>query len=218
MAPSASIPRWLWGAVVALFLALPPPAVAGVIGGQVRSLLGKASDKALARLAEPGAFMADDKVRIAMPGGVAQRSELVRLADQAGLTNSLVQSMNTAAELAAAQARPLFRDAIEQMAIRNSLDIVGEDEAATRYLRKYAYGEIRARLRPLVMVALDSTGAFSQMGKVAATASLPRAAGLSREGLTDSVTDQALDGMFKYIADEEEALREDPISAVFKGF
>jgi len=68
------------------------------------------------------------------------------------------------------------------------------------------------------MVALDSTGAFSQMGKVAATASLPRAAGLSREGLTDSVTDQALDGMFKYIADEEEALREDPISAVFKGF
>ena len=209
--------RWLAGAVVALCIAVPAPAAAGMIGGQVRSLLAKASDRALDRLAEPGTFIADPLVSIHMPGGAKQVSELAKLADQAGLTASLVRSMNTAAELAAAQAKPIFRGAIERMTIRDSLDIVSHDEGATSYLRKAARPQLRARLRPLVMVALDRTGAFSEMGKIVRTLSLTSAGGLSREGLTDSVTDQALDGIFKYIADEEQALREDPIGAVFKG-
>src|SRR5437868_4156274 len=88
-------------------------------------------------------------------------------------------AIRTRAALAAAQAKPIFRSAIEDMTVRGSFDILGEDEAATRYLRKYAYGEIRARLRPLVRIALDRVGAFSRMGQLARSASLPAAAGVS---------------------------------------
>src|SRR5882724_6125510 len=118
MPQSESLPRWLAVALVIAAIVSPAaPAVAGVIGGQVKSLLGKASDRALDKLAEPGSFMADRAVRIGLPDKVKQASELVRLADQAGLTDELVQSLNTAAELAAAQAKPIFRAAIARMTI-----------------------------------------------------------------------------------------------------
>ncbi len=218
MPQSGLLPRWVAVALLLVAVAAPvAPAAAGVIGGQVKSLLAKASDRALDKLAVPGTFIADETVKIVMPGGAQQTSELAKLADQAGLTNALVQSMNTAAELVATEAKPIFRSAIDRMTIKGSIDIVGHDEAATRYLRKAAGRELHARLRPLVMVALDRSGAFSEMDKIARTLSLTTATGLSRDGLTDSVTDQALDGMFKYIANEEQALREDPIGAVFKG-
>ena len=80
---------------------------------------------------------------------------------------------------------------------------------------------LRTKIRPLILSALEKTGAFSQLGKLGSTAGLLAGAGISREGLTDSVTDQALAGIFKYIGNEEAALREDPMSAVsglLKGF
>ena len=46
--------------------------------------------------------------------------------------------------------------------------------------------------------------------------SLMASAGLTRDGLTRSVTDQALKGIFHYMASEEAALRKNP-SGLLKG-
>lgn len=54
----------------------------------VKALLGQASDHALDQLAKPGAFSADEAIRIALPGA-AQLGNLLDLAHKAGLTGDL---------------------------------------------------------------------------------------------------------------------------------
>lgn len=200
--------------VIGSCLAMSVPAAAGGIGSPLKGVLGRASDNALDKLAKPGAFMADEAVRIAMPGPLKEASALVKLADQAGLTNGLTQSLNNAAGLAAAQAKPIFRTAINRLTLKDSVKIVSRDDGATRYLKKSAGTELRTKIRPLILNALEKTGAFSQLGKLGAATSLLAGSGISRDGLTDSVTDQALAGIFKYIGNEEASLREDPMGAV----
>lgn len=208
----------LWVAVViGSCLATTAPAAAGGIGSPIKTVLGRASDNALDKLAKPGAFMADEAVRIAMPGPLKEASGLVKLADEAGLTNGLTQSLNNAAGLAAAQAKPIFRAAINRLTWQDSVKIVSREDGATRYLKKSAGTELRAKIRPLILTALDKTGAFSQLGKLGAATGVLAGRGISRDGLTDSVTDQALAGIFKYIGNEEASLREDPLGALFKG-
>ena len=75
------------------------PAVAQNAG--ISNLLGGASDNALDKLAQPGAFFADKAVRIALPGPLEKASGSLRLAGKAGLTKDLTKSMNEVASLAA---------------------------------------------------------------------------------------------------------------------
>jgi hypothetical protein len=202
-----------------------PVAAHGELEGRVapvKAMLIKASDRALDKLARPGAFSADDAVRIVLPEEADHAAELVQMADKAGLLANLQRTINDAAGLAAAGAKPIFRAAIERMEVSDMVKILAKDDGATHYLRKAAGDQLRAELRPIIHDALVKTGAFGKLGKLhAASASLADATAppdeasggdkASGEDLTDSVADQAIKGIFKYIAHQEEKLREDPM-------
>jgi len=68
-------------------------------------------------------------------------------------------------------------------------------------------------VRPLVEKALTELGAYQQVEKLGSVSSLARLGGanISREGLTDSVTDQTMDGIFTYIGKEEAKFRSEPL-------
>jgi hypothetical protein len=134
------------------------------------------------------------------------------LTDQAGLTNGLTKSLNDAAGLAAQEAKPIFRNAIRGMSLRDGVGIATKGDGATRYLQESAGSELRIKIRPLIVSALDKVGAFGQLGKLTGGRNnLLSGAGFSRDGLTDSVTDQALSGIFKYIGSEEAKVRANPL-------
>lgn len=187
------------------------PAVAQGIASPMTSLLGQASDSALTKLAKPGAFYADDAVRIALPGPLKKASGLLRLADQSGLTNGLSKSLNDAAGMAADQAKPIFRAAISRMTLKDGVGIIGKSDGATTYLRQSAGVDLSAKILPIVSAALGKTGAFAQLDKVGSSGLLS-GVGISRDGLTKSVTDQTMDGIFKYMSAEEERMRANPLS------
>ena len=190
-----------------------PPAAAQGLGAPVKSILGDASDSALDKLSEPGAFYADKAIRILLPGPLKKASGLMKYTDQAGLTGNLTKSLNDAAGLAAKEAKPIFRTAINDMTLQDGIDVVSKTDGATRYLQESAGDDLHAKVRPLVADALGNVGAFDQLDKLGGKSALLSGAGLSRDGLTDSVTDQALKGIFKYIGAEEAKLRADPLSA-----
>jgi hypothetical protein len=134
------------------------------IGGSMKGLLGNASDSALDQLAQPGAFYADQAVRILLPGPLQKATKLMRLTDKAGITNNLVKSLNDAAGLAAQEAKPVFRSAIDSMTLADGVGIVaGGDTAGTQYLRRTSGEVLRQKMRPLVSNALGRTGAFKQL-------------------------------------------------------
>ena len=71
-------------------------------------------------------------------------------------------------------------------------------------------------MSPLIGSALDSVGAYRQLDQLSKGNQLIASAGLTRDGLTKSVTEQAMKGIFHYMASEEAALRKNP-AALLKG-
>lgn len=192
---------------------------AKVTGSSMKGLLGNASDSALDQLSRPGAFYADQAVRIVLPGPLQKATKLMKLTDRAGLTNGLTQAINDAAGLAAQEAKPVFRSAIDSMTLADGVSIVaGGDTAGTQYLKRTSGSVLREKMRPLISTALGRTGAFTQLDRLGTGGTggmLGALAGvdLSRDGLIDSVTDQAMAGMFTYMGREEAGFRKNPLKA-----
>jgi hypothetical protein len=195
---------------------LAMPAQAGIldVASPLNDALGNASDKALDKLSQPGAFYADEAVRILLPGmGGKTVSKLMKFSKKLGVSDKLTKSINDAAGLAAKEAKPIFRKAADDFTIADAPKLVLKGDGATQYFRKSAGDTLRGKVRPLVQSSLGKLGAFQQLGKLGKAGSLLGKAGLSQDGLTDSVTDQTMDGIFKYMANEEASIRSNPLQA-----
>lgn len=181
-------------------------------GGGVRKILGQASDGALDKLAQPGAFYADTAIRILLPGKAGKTvSNLMGKASKLGVGDKLVRTLNDAAGQAAKEAKPLFRSAVDGLSIKDVPGLVTKKDGGTQYLKQSAGPDLRAKVHPLINSALTSTGAFGQLAKLGKSAKLLGVVGLTPEALTDSVTDQALSGIYTYMAREEAQLRDNPL-------
>lgn len=69
-------------------------------------------------------------------------------------------------------------------------------DGATRYLQASAGDEVFSKVSPLIGSALTNVGVHRQLDQLGKGNSLMAAAGLTRDGLTKSVTEQALKGAF----------------------
>jgi len=201
----------LAGAAGMAMAGLIPAAFAKTAKPGVKGLIANASDTALDRLAQPGAFYADTAVRILLPGaGGKLASKLMGAGDRLGLTTKLTKSLNDAGGKAAGEAKPIFRAAIDNLGWGDVPSLVSKNDGATRYLQSSAGGVLGEKVRPLIAGALESVGAYRQLDQLSGNSQLLSLAGISHDSLTGSVTDQALKGIFLYMGNEEVALRRDP--------
>jgi len=193
-------------AVAALVVLAAPcvPAWAQATGNPIKNILGQASDNALDQLSKPGAFSADDAIRIALPGAGKGIGDLMGLANKAGLTGDINGGLNRAAEQAAAQAKPIFRAAIDKATLKDAAGMVGSSTGATDYLLQSTGAEITAKLQPLVKAALQSAGVLQQTSQLSAI-------GMTEARLTDYVADKTSEGIFTYVGREETKMRQNPL-------
>lgn len=199
------------GAAALAGLGLMPAAFAKTATSGFKGLISGASDNALDRLAQPGAFYADTAVRILLPGASGKlASKLLGAGDKLGLTTKLTKSLNDAGGKAAGEAKPVFRAAIDNLGWNDVPSLVSKKDGATRYLQSSAGGVLTEKVRPLVTGALESVGAYRQLDQLGRNNQLLSLAGISHDGLTNSVTEQALKGIFLYMGNEEAALRKNP--------
>ncbi|MEO1045450.1 MAG: DUF4197 domain-containing protein [Pseudomonadota bacterium] len=183
-------------------------------GFSLKGALADASDSALDKLAQPDAFYNDKDVRVRLPGPLRNAGKILRFVGKSGLANDLTRSLNDAAGMAAEEAKPVFRAAIDDLSLSDGVGIVtGGDMAGTEYLRSTSGEVLREKVRPLVVDALTEVGAFQQLDRLQDVRQIAALAGadISNDGLADSVTDQAMDGIFSYIGQEEAAFRANPL-------
>ena len=172
----------------------------------IKGMLGNASDAALDKLSQPGAFSADSAIKIVLPGGGDKLSGLMKLTDKAGLTNDITGSLNRAAEQAASEAKPIFRSAIDKASMNDAVTVAkGGNTGATDYLKKTSGSEITAKLLPLVKAALDKSGVLKN-------SSMLSSIGWDEAKLTSYVTGKTSDGIFTYVGREETKMRQDPVN------
>lgn len=183
------------------------PAAAQAPSFGIKPLLAQASDAALDKLSQPGAFSADSAIRIGLPGAAGHGGvgKLLDLAQQSGLTGNLDAALNRAAEQAAAQAKPIFRAAIDRATLNDAIDIArGGSTGATDYLRKSTGAQVTTQLKPLVRNALQASGVLRQTAQLSAL-------GFDEARLSDYVAGKTADGIFTYVGREETRMRQDPI-------
>ena len=122
----------------------------------------------------------------------------------------LIDKMNKAAELAAKKATQIFVDAITSLTINDAMNILmGEKDAATRYLETQTRTELYTAFMPVIQSALDEVNARSYWKSViTAYNNIPFVKKANPE-LDDHVNQKALDGLFSLIQVKEAKIRSD---------
>ena len=180
--------------------------ITGIKGSPLKGILRQASDLALDKLSKPGAFAADDAIRIALPGKAKALNDVLKMATQAGLVGDISGDLNNAAGIAASAAKPIFRSAIDKMTLQDAAGVItGGGTGATDYLKRSAGDQVKAQLKPLVRAALGKTGVLAKTQKLAAL-------GVNSDSLVDYVTGKTADGIFTYVGREETQIRANPLS------
>jgi len=180
----------------------------------LREALAVGSERAVQTIARPGGFLNDGQIRIPLPSGLERVKSLLAKAGLGDQVEAFETSINRAAEQAAPQAIPLLLNTIQQMTFDDVRRIYeGTDDEATRYLRDSLGADIAARFEPQVQQALNSVGATRYYNALAGEAKqVPFVGSAVEVDLTRYVTEQAMDGLFLKLADEERQIRQNPVA------
>ena len=127
----------------------------------------------------------------------------------------IVKKLNQAAEDAAKSAKPIFVGAIKQMTFEDALQILmGEKDAATRYLEKNTYDPLYESFQPVILESLNKFNAIEYWEKAMTTYNKIPFVDRINPKLDDYVTNEALTGLFGMVEKEERAIRQDPAKRV----
>ncbi len=205
-----------------------PAAVSALSQDQVveglKEALSKGVQQAVSRLGHDGGFLTNLNVKIPMPEKLRTVEKTLRAVHQDKLADEFVDTMNHAAEQAVPEAAGVFGDAIKNMSLADAKTILtGTNNAATQYFRTTTETNLFEKFLPIVKKATDQTGVTSAYKRV-----MEKAGGGSSFGALGSfgqsllgpeavdvdgyVTNKALDGLFKMVADEEQRIRENPVA------
>lgn len=173
----------------------------------VRRLLQLSTQRAFARLTEPGGFYDDQLTRIAVPDLVGTRGGAIVAAilrtnavrDRIGL------ALNDVAVDLADGAAPIVLDTVRSMSIADAVGVLrGGPTAATDLLARNARGAVVEALLPGLSRALRSD-LFEVL-----SAALAASSGNDLTAMADNVSNQIGGAIFRAIGREEAAIRADP--------
>ncbi len=101
--------------------------------GGLRAALSQGVDIAVAQLGAPDGFWKDPKVAIPLPPALDKADRALRMVGMDADADALKAAMNHAAEAAVAEAKPVFRQALQRMTIADAKRILtGGEDAGTQ--------------------------------------------------------------------------------------
>lgn len=182
------------------------------IAAGLKAALNQGIEKGTSLLSATDGFFGNAAVKILLPPEATQVENTLRRIGMGKQVDEAILTMNRAAESAAKEALPIFKNAITGISFADAMQILkGGDTAATGYLRGNTQQSLSNAFRPVIEKALENTGAtkhwntiFSNYNKVSLKKVNP--------DLTGYVTERALQGLFLQVAEEERKIRKDPIA------
>jgi Protein of unknown function (DUF4197) len=178
----------------------------------LKKALDQGIDRAVGKLGVTDGFLKNPEVKIDLPPKLAKAENMVRMLGVGDQLDQLVTSMNRAAEAAVPESKVLLKQALKQMTLEDAKRILtGGDDAATQYFKQATYTPLKAKFAPIIgrtteKVKLGET--YDALAKKAVTLGVLKPEDAS---LQSYVTDKTLDGLFLMMAQEERAIRKDPL-------
>lgn len=192
------------------------PAATSADTGQVAAGLKEAlrvgSGTVVSQLGRTDGFNADPAIHIPLPSSLKSVQSTLRTLGMSSLLDDLELKLNRAAELATPKAKRLFLTAIEGMTLDDVMGIYhGPQDAATRYFQRKMSPQLAEEMKPIVAQTLNEAGAVQSfdnvMGQYRSVPFVPDV----KADLTGYVVEQGMNGIFHYLAQEEAAIRQNPV-------
>ncbi|HWW78437.1 MAG TPA: DUF4197 domain-containing protein [Steroidobacteraceae bacterium] len=178
----------------------------------LRAALSQGIDTAVSQLGAPNGFLNDPKVAIPLPPALEKADRALRMVGMGGEADKLKVGMNHAAESAVADAKPIFKAALQRMTVADAKGILtGGEDAGTEYFRRATSAQLTSKFKPTIARETEKLQLASVYDKYAGKAAELGLVNKQDADLNDYVTAKALDGLFSRIADEEHAIRKDPL-------
>jgi hypothetical protein len=178
----------------------------------LKKALDQGINAAVGKLGVTDGFLKNPAVKIDLPPKLAKAEGMMRMLGVGDQLDQLVISMNHAAEAAVPESKDLLKQALKQMSLADAKRILtGGDDAATQYFKQATYVQLKAKFLPIIgratqKVKLSET--YDALAKKAVALGVLKSEDAT---LQSYVTDKTLDGLFLMMAEEERAIRKDPL-------
>ncbi|MEO6421391.1 MAG: DUF4197 domain-containing protein [Candidatus Nitrotoga sp.] len=182
--------------------------------GSLKQALIQGAETAVANLAKDNGYLGNEKVRIPLPESLQKADGLLRKFGMEKYADDLTTSINRAAEAAVPEAKDLLVGAVNKMSVEDAQGILtGGNEAATQYFRKNTETALAAKFKPIVATSMQKVKLAETYNQFAATGAQ---FGLIDERdikMDDYITRKAMDGLYLMMAEQEKAIRANPLEA-----
>lgn len=183
----------------------------------LKDALRVGSENVVVQLSRKNGFNGDAKIHIPLPSSMNKVKSALSTVGMEGMMDDLELRLNRAAETATPKAKRIFGNAIRSMSVADAKTILGgANDAATQYFKKKMSKPLSKEMKPIVDHALAQAGAVKVYDRVMGQyQSLPFMPNVKAD-LSQHVLNLALSGMFHYMAEEEAAIRENPMKRTTK--
>ena len=182
----------------------------------LREALKVGAQNATGKVSTVNGFFADAAIKVLMPPEAKKVETALRSIGMGAQVDKAILAMNRAAEDASTKAYPIFVNAVTGMSIQDGLSILkGSNDAATLYLRNKTTNDLTNLFKPIIKTSLDKVNATRYWSDIVNIYNrLPTTRTKVNPDLPAYVTDRALNGIFVYVAKEEESIRSNPAARV----
>lgn len=210
--------RWIMVLMLALGVAAPAHALSlGDVSDQeasagMRAALIQSAGAAVGKLGVTDGFFRNPKVKIPLPDALRKAEKTMRMFGMGKQADELVLRMNRAAEAAVPEAQGLLVDAVKKMSVQDVKEVLtGGDDAATRYFKKATAAPLAEKFLPIVKHATEDVKLAQKYNEYAGAALKYGLVKKEQANIEQYVTQKTLDGLYLMMAEEERAIRKDPL-------
>lgn len=220
--PDLARRRMTGAAAAGLLAAVHGPANAGPLDAfsnadattALRAALEKGSVAAIGKLGIEGGFFNNPQVRIPLPDVLRKVEGVLRTMGRGADLDALIAGMNRAAEQAVPQARQLMANAIKAMSVQDAKGILsGGEDSVTRFFRDKTFAPLTEKFLPIVTATVSKIGLAQRYNDLAGQGVKLGLIDKNSATVQSYVTGKALDGLYLMIAQEEKAIRANPVQA-----
>jgi len=191
-----------------------PPSDAKVASG-LKEALSIGTTNAVKLTGVTDGYFGNPLIKIGFPPKLRTMEKGLRLAGAGPQLDQFVLGMNRAAEKAAPAATKYFKQAILNMSFADAKGILtGGDTAATDFFRARTSADLTTEFRPHVETAMSQLEVTKQFNGL--LANLQKIPFMKTESfnINDYVVQQAVNGLFVMVGQEEKKIRKDPAAQV----
>jgi hypothetical protein len=149
---------------------------------------------------------------LALPENIQPVANTLKQLGLSGPLNQVENLMNRGAELAAEEAKGIFLEAVNGMAVQDALGIIrGGNTAATDFFRSTTEAQLSARYKSIMQNQLQKLGFYKQYQQILTTYKALPMANKPDLDLEQYAVNQGLEALYGQIAIEEQKIRANPL-------